>query len=345
MARPCAALRPLLNFLVMIRSFDLRDLALVHRLSEQGVLLHAEVALTSSPHPLRSALINMLLGGQYATYVWKSGEGNAAFAQLDWDAGLPSAQVVCLGAEANDDPDSIDETIWLPFLEQLIVEAGRRGVHNLVAEVGETGPELTLLRRAGFAVYTRQDIWRCDELTTGRQATVELRPPQSVDEWDIQLLYVNIVPRLIQMVEPNPPTEPDHSWILREEGELVAFVHINDGAVADWMRLWIHPNVQAQAEAIIEAALLMKPPTPQHPIYCCVRRYQSWLRSPLENAGFSYWGSHAVMVKHIVQAVGTEEARAVTRAAQPNLLEPQTFSSPAPVKQRSQRLVHDGRNS
>jgi hypothetical protein len=314
----------------MIRSFDLRDLALVHRLSEQGVLLQAEVALTSSPHPLRSALVHLLLGGQYATYVWKSGENNAAaFAQLDWDSRLPSAQVVCLGAEAGHDPEIVDETIWLPFLEQLVVEAGRKGVHNLVAEVSETGPELSLLRRAGFAVYTRQDIWRCDEPQPGRRPQVKLRPPESVDEWDMQLLYVNIVPRLIQMVEPNPPIEPDHSWILREDGELVAFVHINDGAVADWMRLWIHPNAQVQADAIIEAALLQKPPTAQHPIYCCVRRYQSWLSGPLEQAGFGFWGSQAVMVKHIVQAVGAAEARVAAKAAQPNLLEPQTFSQPA----------------
>jgi hypothetical protein len=269
----------------MIRPFNLRDLALVHRLSEQGILLHAEAALTSSPQPLRSA-----------------------------------AQIVFLGAEGGEmdgDGRELDEDVWLSVLDDLVAEVGRRGTHNLVAEVNEIGPELPVLRRSGFAVYTRQDIWVCDQYeNTNGQAEI-LTPRQSVDDWDIQLLYANNVPRLIQLVEPNLPLEYGQSWILREDGELAALIHLHEGRVASWLRLLIHPNANTRPEEIISASLAIKPPTAEHPVYCCVRRYQSWLQSGLEQAGFRHWGSQAVMVKHIAQPIVTQAAHAGVLEAQP----------------------------
>ena len=49
------------------------------------------------------------------------------------------------------------------LLDQAVSEVGKYGIHSLVAEVDENGPELPILRRAGFAVYTRQDIWVLDD--------------------------------------------------------------------------------------------------------------------------------------------------------------------------------------
>ena len=55
----------------MVRPFLLRDLPLVHRLSEQGVPLHTKSALIKSVQPVRSA-IKGLMGGDILTYVWKA---------------------------------------------------------------------------------------------------------------------------------------------------------------------------------------------------------------------------------------------------------------------------------
>ncbi|MCI0393302.1 MAG: hypothetical protein L0332_01840 [Chloroflexi bacterium] len=285
-------------------------MALVRRLSEQGILLHAEAALTSSPHPLRSALKNMLVGGQYWTYVWKDDHGDAAaFVQLRSEVGCPSAQITFLAAEqtALAGDRSVDEAVWLPLLEQLVVEAGRKGIHSLVAEVSESGPELPVLRRAGFAVYTRQDIWVFDQPAAKTEPSI-FRPRYSADDWDIQLLYANNVPRLIQLVEPNPPLDYGQSWVLREEGELAALVHIHPGPVAGWMRVLIHPNADTPTQRIIQGALQLAEPSLERPLYCCVRRYQSWLQHSLEQVGFRHWGSQAVLVKHVVQHVSTSVA-------------------------------------
>jgi hypothetical protein len=289
----------------MIRPFTLRDIPLVHRLSEQGMVFHTESALTHDVRPLREALVNMLIGGQYPTYVWRGDgdeEGAVGFAQLRQAEEESHANIICLGSTGKD--EMLDEAIWLPFLEQLTEEAGRQGVQSLIAEVSETGDELMMLRRAGFAVYTRQDVWACDSDRMARTyggGRLTFTTAVSSDEWDIHLLYANLVPRLIQLVEPVPPPL-EHSWVLRDEhADLVAFVHFNEGTAATWLRIFVHPEAQEDGEEIIAAILRIKPPTASQPLYCAVRRYQSWLQTPLEQLGFVFGGSQALMVKHTVQ--------------------------------------------
>lgn len=291
----------------MMRTFNLRDLGLVRRLSERGVSLYTEPALIDSVQPLRGALLS-IVGGDFPTYVWKAKGGAAGFIQLLLEKDRHHAHILCLGAtreestlpsDEHDLSDPINEQVWLPLIEQAVVDVGRRGIHSLVAEVDEVGDELLVLRRAGFAVYTRQDVWLtyADE---DSDHTGMLRPCRQTDEWDIQLLYANTVPRLVQLVEPVPPISSGDGWVLREKGELSAFVHLHTGAMATWMHLFIHPNSEAQADEIIAEALQIAPKKQSHVVYCCVRRYQSWLQAPMERAGFTLWGSQAVMVKHTV---------------------------------------------
>jgi hypothetical protein len=291
----------------MIRPFHLRDLPLVIRLGEQGVILEAEAALTSSPHPVRSALVNMIVGGEYATYVWRSDKGrDQAFVQIGWAQGSNSARLACLGAsplgENDEDDPQINEDIWLALLDELVALAGKHGAYNLIAEASETGPELPVLRKACFAIYTRQDIWITDRTPEG-DIPVELRPRQSADDWDVQVLYSNIVPGLIQSVEPTPSLDRGQNWVLYEKGELAAFIHMNVGHSATWMRLLIHPNARSKPREIIKAAARIVSPSSNNTLYCSIRRYQSWLQDPLEQAGFTMWGSQAVMIRHIAQPV------------------------------------------
>jgi len=301
----------------MIRPFQLRDLALVHRLSEQGISLHTESALTKNVYPIRGALTS-LVGGDFPTYVWKADKrGETGFIQLHLEGESHHGHILYLSSSSSRDPNESKDTAeqengrsspppaeletsaWLPLLDQAVIETGQRGLHGLVAEVGETGKELPLLRRAGFVVYTRQDIWILQESDLKKNGKI-LTPRRAVDDWDVQLLYANTVPRLVQLVEPTPPIYNGEGWVLREENELTAFVHIHDGPAATWMRLYIHPNAEAQIDDIVQSALQVNPPTPSHPIYCCVRRYQSWVQNGLERMGFCLWGSQAVMVKHTV---------------------------------------------
>ena len=153
----------------MIRPFNLRDLPLVHRLSEMGVSLHTESALTKNLHPTRGALFS-LVGGDFPTYVWKSDKnGLDGLIQLYLDEENVHAHILYLSSthdgqlagERNglsltseekgngERPYQVNENAWLPLLDQAVVEAGQRGIHSLVAEVNESSDELPVLRRAG----------------------------------------------------------------------------------------------------------------------------------------------------------------------------------------------------
>lgn len=304
------------KLLEMVRPFTLRDLALVRRLSEQGVSLHAESALADNLQPLRGALFGMVARSDSPTLIWKSEDGKrAGFIQLLLEEDRQHAHILYISPDlaaqglygngsGTEENEHQNEMVWLSLLDQAVSEVGKYGIHSLVAEVDENGLELPILRRAGFAVYTRQDIWVLDaDISIGGEAAVahKLRPRLEKDDWDIQLLYANTVPRLVQLVEPMPPIVAGSTWVQRDEkNELAAFVQIHEGSVATWMRFFIHPSAESEAAEILKSALLVKNPRSSQPVYLCVRRYEGWMPGVLQNACFSKWGSQAVLVKHTV---------------------------------------------
>lgn len=310
----------------MIRPFSLRDLGLVRRLSEHGICMDAESALTRSHHPLRGALFGLIGNNDTPTYVWRSEDREATgFIQLQIVFDL-SARLVFLALEpqlnGDGNVDPYDQDVWLPLLDEVVAAIGQRGLHSLVAEVDESGDELVVLRRAGFAIYTRQDIW----MLASRPAinsTAQLRPHQSVDDWDVEWLYANTVPPLIQLVEPSPPAHGE-LWLLRENGELSAVVHAARGSGPTWLHIFIHPNASAQADDIVAAAVQICERDEDYPLYCCVRRYQSWLQSALERSGFQHFKSQAVMVKHMSMPVA-KKAGALERLLNANTVRPTTL--------------------
>lgn len=307
----------------MIRPFSLRDWGLLRRLRDEGTLLHAESALTRSCQPLRGALFNMVTRGDAATYVYRAENGHSSgFVQLLLPPGQPHARLLCIGATPASDSGAINEDAWLFLLDGAVAAMGQRGVHSVIAEVEETGPELPVLRQAGFAVYTRQDIWCSAGPARGSRQEL-LQPVTATDEWDVEWLYAHIVPPLIQVVEPAPPQE-GQDWILREGDDLVAVVNLHDGRAATWMRLFVHPNAQARAEEIVTAAMILAKPQLDHPVYCCVRRYQSWLQSALVQSGFALCQSQAVMVRHVAKPI-EKKATELGALLQTQPVHPTTF--------------------
>lgn len=310
----------------MIRSFSLRDLPLVRRLSNRRVCLDAESALTGSSSPLKGALLNIISSSQAPTFVWRAEEGDASgFAQVEITNDL-NARLSCLAIDVppsvNGNANELYEDGWLSLLDDVVAALGQRGIHSVVAEVDESGLELAILRKAGFAIYTRQDIWRLHEWTTN-EARAHLCPYGPGDEWDVEWLYANTVPPLIQLVEPSPPQHGD-LWVLREDGELTAFVNVAEGVGAVWQQIFIHPSAYAQAQEIVDAAVEAAHDGNEKVIYCCVRRYQSWLKGALEKSGFELCHSQAVMVKHISAPV-TKKAGALDRLLSAQGVRPTTL--------------------
>ena len=336
----------------MVRPFDLRDMTLIRRLGERGVSLHTASALAENFHPLRGALRSMLVGGEFPTFVWKHENGDrAGFIQLRIANGAAQAHVLYVsprcGDEEHDRPGANggdvlrnrDCAIWLALLDEAVAGVGSRGIQHVIAEVDERGDELVVLRRAGFAVYTRQDIWSV-RATEYRPLGVAARPitrrAQS-DEWDIQLLYANTVPRLVQLVEPLPTAGDGEGWVVRHGDELAAYVSIRRGAMATWLRFFIHPDAEAEADEIVAAALEVAFAAEPELVYCCVRRYESWLPGALERAGFSVCGSQAVMVRHTVHHVARPMPETVVA------LERQRVSASSPIVRTFRRPKRENR--
>ena len=330
----------------MIRPFSLRDIALVRRLGDHGICLDAESALTRSHNPLREALLGLIGNSDSPTYVWRSEDGNATgFIQLQVAFDV-SARLVFIALDPQDHADAhadpYEQDIWLPLLDEVVAAIGQRGLHSLVAEVDELGRELVILRRAGFAIYTRQDIWMLPRRPM-TDATARLQPHQAVDEWDVEWLYANTVPPLIQLVEPSPPVNGD-LWLLHENGELSAVVHLARGTGASWLQIYIHPNASAQADDIVASAVHVCQSEEDYPLYCCVRRYQSWLQGALERSGFQQFKSQAVMVKHMSMPV-VKKAGALERLLNAQGVRPTTLLQRYHPQNEAQNGWHAGARS
>lgn len=294
------------NLSTSIRPFDWRDFGLVHRLTDVGMCFDAEAALTRGPHTLQSAILAFLVpGAGMPTYVFRRDQPTKSegFAQMRYRRGDVQARLNFVATCANDDGQ------WSLLLDRVCQLAAARGAQNLVAEVDEHSHAFEVLRQSGFAIYTRQDIWRltADAAAPARASSpMLLRAQQSVDVVSIQSLYNNIVPRLIQQVE-SPPTKHGQGFVFTEGGDAAAYFDVSRGPLGIWVQPYLHPGAFDQRDALM--ANLINLLMDRHPItlYVCARSHQDWLRTPLIDLGFELWAHQAVMVKRLAIHIGEPE--------------------------------------
>ncbi len=283
----------------MIRPFDWRDLALLRRVRDRGLCLDAQLAFTRGPHILGNALREALAPGRSAcTLVARpEGDGIAALGQFVQRGEEPHAKLAFLGPV-----EALEQDIGGQLLDALAHVAGERGAHNLIADVDESSPAFEGLRRAGFAIYARQRVWR---LADQREA---LTPPDAVwrmeaphDGHAIRSLYLNLVPGLVQQVEPSP-SRTAGGLVYWREGELLGYLDVERGPRGIWVHPYFHPAVE-HIERLLAGLLALLHPEDRRPLFVCVRSYQSWLNDPLARLGFEPWVDQAVMVKRLTAAV------------------------------------------
>lgn len=280
----------------MIRFFDWRDMGLVKTLSPHGICLDAETRLIHGAHPLQAALLAYLMPGAGApTLVWRN-DGHSVFGQLRHRPGDEQARVLFIAPPCASAADG-----WLPVVERLAVEAGGRGAHNLIADVSEENAEFEALRTAGFAIYARQSLWKLAGPLPAVKSAAPLHPASSADVLGVHTLYANIVPRLVQQVEPIPSHR--RGYVLKRNEELIAFLDVRRGPLGIWIEPYLHPEAYDLSEAVLLTCLHGLPHRNERPVYVCVRRYQDWLQEILAQAGFEAMGSQAVMVKRLVKRV------------------------------------------
>jgi hypothetical protein len=285
----------------MIRPVGWRDLGLLGRLHKQGVCLYARMGCTRGPDALLNALLEILPTGRRASTVVYRPEAKsdrAAIAQLYQESDSHSARVV-FAAPA----DVLAHPEGVHLLDALVEAAGGRGAHHLLAEVPEDDLAFETLRQAGFAIYARQRIWRlASPPPVGEDLGLEAwRGMRSGDSAAVLAIYRDLVPPLVQQIEPSPACDRGClvHWM---EDALGAYLQIQRGPLGTWLQPFFHPSVD-RAEALLAPVLRQLRVDRNHPLYLCVRSYQGWMNGMLERIGFEAWQDQAVMVKHLVAKV------------------------------------------
>jgi hypothetical protein len=280
-----------------VRNFDWRDLAGLHRWRHESVYMDSALVLTRGPMLLSGALLSYLApnSGVFTAVNDSANLERPVIGQIMQFNGSSIAHLTFVT------PDSGLETQALPeLLDYLATVSGERGALRLLADADEATLTYQVLRRAGFAIYTRQRIWQLTGRPIGPTLPASWRAVRSHDLIAIRSLYNNLVPGLVQQVEPYSTGRP-RGMVLYQHGDLLAFVELKFGSRGVWAQPFVHPDAPDISESFIN--LIQKIPYRRsRPLYLCVRSYQSWLDSTAEELGAEVGPRQAVMVKHLAIA-------------------------------------------
>jgi hypothetical protein len=282
-----------------VRQLDWRDLPYLHRIRNRGLCLDSQQAYTHGANPLYHALLDTLTPGRVTrtTVVRPEDGAAAAVGQISYYADLDLARLSFIGPV-----EALGMSSGLRLLDALSANAGECGAHALIAEVDEGHPAFETLRRAGFAVYARQIVWRLDDRSKLEASTDQQcwREQQAEDEAGIAALYLNLVPVLVQQVE-RPHTRFESGMVYWSEGELRGYLDVESGSLGLWIRPYFHPAVETSHELLLD--VLNFHLNHRQPVNICVRSYQGGLSGALEAIGFEAFSQQAVMVKRLASSV------------------------------------------
>jgi hypothetical protein len=289
-----------------IHAARLVDLPMIARLVERSAILDTELACTRDASISQNLLLERIPLSQRELYTFVGRAGRLPIAgQFRLKPDNPVARVVYI-APALDENQG--DSAYLHLLDAMIAEAGRRGAHALTAEVDEFAPLFVTMRTAGFAVYARQQLWG---RAPSRDLPAHITPAQldiarDEDAGDIQALYCNIVPKLVQ---PVGVTHSDTGFVYRKSGKrgIQGYIAASEGKNGIFLLPLLDPDILfEEAAAIIAGAMVRFKSLDRLPVYICVRRYQDWLEETLIDLAFEPGRQQAVMVRHI--AVGVRHA-------------------------------------
>ena len=280
------------NLSMSIRPLAIFDLPYLYSFRDQAVGLDAARTLTRG-NPLGAvglfAYVNPVRH-IYSAIV--NGEKESVLGGVIHSRNEPFAKLLFLA------PSSQLEHPELPSLiESLSAQAGAWGAFHVLAEVDEKSEAFVALRRAGFSVYAWQRMWDVSDVTEGSHS-FEWARVKPVHMAAVQSVYYQIVPALLQPIEPLPKT--GLGWMC-DDG-VRCYVSATQGVYGIVLSPLIHPEATDVSEKL--ASLIGNLPERRNrPVYLCVRSYQTWLEPALADLGAKGADRQAVMVKHLAHMV------------------------------------------
>lgn len=190
------------------------------------------------------------------------------------------------------------------LIDNLSAQAGTWGAFHVIAEVDERSDAFVPLRRSGFSVYAWQRMWDVSQIAESSSG-VEWTRVRSVHLQSLQNLYHQIVPPLLQPVEPQP--NDSIGWMCNEG--VKCYVSVSQGIYGIVLAPLIHPEA-TDVGGKLASLVASLPDRRNRPVYVCVRSYQAWLEPVLADLGAQGADRQAVMVKHLAHLV--KDAQTVT---------------------------------
>jgi hypothetical protein len=283
---------------MIVRSLDVLDLPLLSRYRREMLALDTARVLTRG-NPLSAvALLSYLDPRRHIYTAVASDNGNSLMGQVTLREYETSARVTFLAPLENIDG------LAQPLLDHLVTQVGEWGAFHLLAEVDEDAAAFRLLRQAGFAMYAWQRIWKLP-VSDSNDANKEMWRQASEMDWPaVQSLYGQIIPTLLHPVEVLPKQVV--GLVCRPEGNLQAYVAVNSGPKGIWIQPIVPPDSDCVSEQLAALTSAMAGGR-ERPIYVCVRSYQAWLESILEDLGAQPGPRQAVMVRRLAKLQKVEE--------------------------------------
>lgn len=300
----------------MIRPFRLRDLGLVARLQQEGVLLDLETGLIYPRSPLSTAIFSWLplprTGA--STYIVNHREENSrliGLAQMRQRLGRPEHVVVFI-APALTLGNGAHAT-WQRLLAYLCVKAGEQSGQRLYAGLPADGEEYQIFRHVGFTAYAQEDVYELMNPPSRLEgvAPLPVRRQRLRDSWGLQQLYATVTPRAVQNAEGSAQTQWELShptwwrsyphrkgYVWESRDEIWAALQIRSSHAGHWLRVLLHPEALDQADGLVAAALSRVRRAPGQKVYCAVRTYEAGIPSALVAWGFQLMQSQTLTVKH-----------------------------------------------
>jgi hypothetical protein len=279
-----------------IRSFGWRDLPLLSSYRNRGLFLDSSRILIHGPIMVPLGALITFFGPHTRIYTYRCENpiksGQPLIGQVNYLPGDSYAKLSFLAPE-----ESIEQNELSALSDFLAVQMGSHGAFHILADVDENNPVFQMLHQANFAIYARQRIWRLEGQLAREGGMVTWRGIKPTDVIGVRSLYCNVVPGLVQQVEPLPK-KGIKGVVYYQKDDLQAFVELKYGRNGIWVQPFVNPDAEGFERHLL-TLLQELPGRRNRPLYVCVRSYQSWLEVAVHAMGAQPGPQQAVMVRHL----------------------------------------------
>jgi hypothetical protein len=306
----------------VFRLFDPRDTLFLRRLKPQGVAFDLRRHLLQDTSPMRDALLGYVTAHHLGTItcVFRAPEeedGLSGFVQVSEGAGGTEWDLAYLAP--NLDYDLNAGSTWCRVLGHLVLLGAENGVERICVRSAEDAEAEDLFRRTGFTVVSREEVFALDQEAKPAPLPRGLRRATPQDQWALDELYRQVVPKVIQQAEGCAPAwevprqrvvgrrDAMEQYVWADKGRVLACLRLTKTAKGSWMEVLTRPEQRGDVLPHLRYLLTRAAPSAQSPVYCPVPDYAVGLGWLLRTLGFESYTRQVLLVAHTVTRVSARQ--------------------------------------